>query len=234
MPGAPGVDSTGPWKVIVMDDTDDKLTQPAPEDTAAETAPGEDTEAAEEVDLAAVQDDPEALQRLGDSYLAADRNAEAVAVFTRLIELKPDDPEPLLTRLWAHLNAGDEEATRADVALLRERFPDNAEVLANLGDVNLLLDDREQALYDFDRAVTLAGDDNDLLYRLARSFAMAGEKEPALALYDRLVEWKPREVLLARGDLRHQMQEYSAALADLDRALQEGEPSDRLEIGEVV
>ena len=221
MPVAPGGDSTGAGKVHVMDDTEDKAITIGNEDTT-ETTPGSDADPVEEeMDLATVQDDPEALQRLGESYLEADRNAEAIAVYTRLMELKPDDPEPLLTRLWAHMNAGDTEATRADAALLRERFPDNAEMLANLGDVNLLLDDREQALYDLDRAVTLAGDNNELLYRVARSFAMAEEQEPALALYDRLVEWKPREVLLARGDLRRQRQEYDAALADLDRALQE-------------
>ncbi|HEX6608017.1 MAG TPA: tetratricopeptide repeat protein, partial [Chloroflexia bacterium] len=178
-----------------MDDTEDKAITTGNEDAVAEPAPGEDAEPVEEeVDLATIQDDPEALQRLGESYLEADRNAEAIAVYTRLIELKPADPEPLLTRLWAHMNAGDTEATRADAALLRERFPDDAEMLANLGDVNLLLDDREQALYDLDRAATLAGDNNELLYRVARSFAMAEEQEPALALYDRLVEWKPREV----------------------------------------
>jgi tetratricopeptide (TPR) repeat protein len=222
MPVAPGGDSTGARKVIRMDDTEDKDLTAGRDDAMAETAPGTNAEPVEEeADLATVQDDPEALQRLGESYLEADRNAEAIAVYTRLIELKPDDPEPLLTRLWAHMNAGDTEATRADAALLRERFPDNAEMLANLGDVNLLLDDREQALYDLDRAVTLAGDNNDLLYRVARSFAMAGEQDPALALYDRLVEWKPREVLLARGDLRRQRQDYAGALADLDRALQE-------------
>ena len=221
MPVAPGVNPAGAWKVIVMDDTDDKLANPAGEDAMAEAAPVEDAAPDAEADLAAVQDDPEALQRLGESYLEADRQPEAIAVFTRLMELKPDDPEPLLTRLWAQINTGDSDAVRADAALLRERFPDDAEVIANLGDIYLLLDEREQALYDLDRAVTLAGDDNDLLYRLARSFAMAEEREPALALYDRLVEWKPREVLLARGDLRRQMQDYPAALADLDRALLE-------------
>src|SRR5262249_53321973 len=65
----------------------------------------------------------------------------------------------------------------------------------------------------------LAADDNDTLYRVARDFQEAGAADPALALYERLIDWRPREVLVARAGLRTEQNDYEAALADLDASL---------------
>ena len=107
---------------------------------------------------------------------------------------------------------------------LLERFPASAGVAATVGELYEALGDRDEALHAFDRATALAGDDNDTLYRVARDFEQAEAPEPALALYEQLISWRPREVLLARAGLHLNRGEFESGLIDLDKALA-AEPS---------
>jgi tetratricopeptide (TPR) repeat protein len=181
-----------------------------PEDVLAED---------EEITTAPLPDDPAALRQLAESYLDRDEPAAAVAVYTRLAELTPDDSDPWEGRAWAEIAAGQADAVRGTIAALLDRFPDHAGVAATVGELYAALGEQAEALHAFDRATALAGDDNDMLYRIARDFEQAEAPEPALALYARLISWRPREVLLARAGLHINRGEFAAALADLDAAL---------------
>ena len=164
-------------------------------------------------------EDPAALRRLADGYLEADQPAEAAAVLSRLVELTPTDPDPLEERAWTNLASGAIDATRADMALLLERFPESATVAAIVGELHAALGAPEEARFAFDRAVALAGDDPEVLYRAAQGFESVEAPEPALAVYERIMDWRPRGVLLARARLRDRTGDSAGALADLDAAL---------------
>src|SRR5438270_6719277 len=55
----------------------------------------EDDDADSDPALAELTDDPAALSRLAERYLDQDRPVEALAIYTRLVELTPEDPNPL-------------------------------------------------------------------------------------------------------------------------------------------
>src|SRR5947209_690031 len=92
-------------------------------------------------------DDPAALRELAEAYLERDQVAEAVAVYTRLVELAPDDPDALEGRAWAQVAGGAPDAARADIARLLDRFPDSALVAASVGELYLALEDRDESLH---------------------------------------------------------------------------------------
>lgn len=189
-------------------------------DESPDTTPAPNTEESLPDNPAAVlENDPEALRRLADRYLEVNRPIEAAALYTRLMELRPDDPAPLQERAWAQIAAGLAEDARADVVQLVACFPDDANVAATAGELYAALDARAEALYAYDRAVALADDDPAILYRVARDYQTVGAPDPALALYDRLLDWRPREVLLARAELHMEQDRLPEARADLDRAL---------------
>src|SRR5436190_1475368 len=63
-------------------------------------------------------DDPEALRTLAESYLERDQPAEAAAVYTRLAELTPADPDPRevrIARAAIRIEQNDYEAALADL-----------------------------------------------------------------------------------------------------------------------
>ena len=168
---------------------------------------------------APLPDDPATLRALAQGYQDDDRPAEALPVLTRLAELTPDDPLPLLERMWTYLEAGEVATTRAEAAALLERFPASGEVAAQVGQISHQLGDDAAALALYQRAADLAGDDFPLLYRLALNYKMAGRPAAARALLDRLESWHPREVLLLRAEIQLDLDDAAGALADLARAL---------------
>src|SRR4051794_16551374 len=80
-------------------------------------------------------DDPEALHTLAESYLERDQPAEAAAVYPRLAELTPADPDPWEGRAWAEVAAGQADAARASITQLLEQFPDSGQVAATVGEL---------------------------------------------------------------------------------------------------
>ncbi len=168
--------------------------------------------------LAAAGDDYEALQEVLKRAHAADDDPAAIAVLDRMIDLRPEDTDPLLERFMLHVITDDPDAAR-DATLLEDRFPDKPEVLAALGEWRLRLGERERGLYDLDRAAALADGDNTLLFGIARILTDAAEIDLARPILDRLVAWKPRLIHHLRADLRKNAGDLVGARADLDAAL---------------
>lgn len=78
---------------------------------------------------------------------------------------------------------------------------------------------RDEGLLALDRATVLAGDDPALLFDVAGSLAVLGAEDAALALYDRIADWRPRRVRLGRAMAQEHRGDHEAARADLDAAL---------------
>ena len=61
-------------------------------------------------------DDADAWVGLGNALYRLDRSTEAVACYDRALDLAPDDPEVLLNRAWARLEAGDRAGAESDAS----------------------------------------------------------------------------------------------------------------------
>ncbi len=85
--------------------------------------------------LALDPDDSLALNALGYSLAnLTDRFSEALALISRALELKPDDPAILDSMGWVQYRLGNREQALANLRNAYERFPDH-EVAAHLGEV---------------------------------------------------------------------------------------------------
>lgn len=155
-------------------------------------------------------------------HLAEERMVEAIRDLTALLAITPDDPIALEERAWAYMHTGQIVEARADADRLAGAFPDSAQALAVAGELYLTLQAPDEGRPLLERALALAGPaGEEIRFRVAQGYERAGIADRALALYDALVGWHPRAVLLARGRLRGSTGDTAGALADLDRALAE-------------
>ncbi len=131
----------------------------------------------------------------------------------------PADPQAEIDLAWTQVRSGDSAEARITIAALTDRFPADGATAATVAELYGALGDQEAARFALDRATALAGDDSTALYRIAGILADQGDPEAALAVYDRILAWQPREVYMARADLRVALGDSTGAVADLDAAL---------------
>jgi tetratricopeptide (TPR) repeat protein len=93
------------------------------------------------------------LFRRGVTELGAERFAEAIATFTRVIELKPDFAEGWNKRATAYFLTGDYRRSLADCDEVIKRNPQHFGALSGYGQIYLQLDEPEKALEYFRRAL---------------------------------------------------------------------------------
>jgi tetratricopeptide (TPR) repeat protein len=93
------------------------------------------------------------LMARGSEAMQAGRHAEAVAVFTGIIEAKPEFAEAWNRRATVYYLAGDYRKSIADCDEVLKRNPGHFGALSGLGQIYLQLEDHEQALAWFRRAL---------------------------------------------------------------------------------
>jgi len=95
------------------------------------------------------------LLRRGISEMSSERLSEAVATFTRVIELKPDFAEGWNKRATAYYLAGEYRRSLADCDEVIKRNPQHFGALSGYGQIYLKLDQPEKALEYFRRAIAV-------------------------------------------------------------------------------
>jgi len=95
------------------------------------------------------------LLRRGISEMSSERLSEAVATFTRVIELKPDFAEGWNKRATVYYLAGEYRRSLADCDEVIKRNPQHFGALSGYGQIYLKLDQPEKALEYFRRAVAV-------------------------------------------------------------------------------
>jgi len=95
------------------------------------------------------------LFKRGVSEMNAERFADAIATFTRIIELKPDFAEGWNRRATAYYLAGDYRRSLADCAEVIKRNPQHFGALSGYGQIYLRLDRPDKALEYFRRALAV-------------------------------------------------------------------------------
>jgi tetratricopeptide (TPR) repeat protein len=93
------------------------------------------------------------LMQRGIHAMANARNDEALQIFDALIAADPDFAEAWNKRATLHLLMGELDKSRADVERTLELEPRHFGALSGLGQIELLLGEREQALKAFEHAL---------------------------------------------------------------------------------
>ena len=93
------------------------------------------------------------LMARGTEEMQAGRHREAIAVFTRVIRSKPEFAEGWNRRATAYYLAGEYRRSIADCDEVLKRNPAHFGALSGLGEIHLSLEDAEQALGWFRKAL---------------------------------------------------------------------------------
>jgi tetratricopeptide (TPR) repeat protein len=95
------------------------------------------------------------LLRRGISEMDAERLSEAIATFTRVIELRPDFAEGWNKRATVYFLAGEYRRSLADCNEVIKRNPQHFGALSGYGQIYLRLDQPDKALEYFRRAIAV-------------------------------------------------------------------------------
>jgi tetratricopeptide (TPR) repeat protein len=93
------------------------------------------------------------LMARGTEAMHAGRHADAVAVFTRIIEARPDFAEGWNRRATVHYLAGEYEKSIADCHEVLKRNPGHFGALSGMGQIYVQLEEYEKALEWYRRAL---------------------------------------------------------------------------------
>lgn len=144
--------------------------------------------------LAAVPEQPDALQLLGMIARTAKDNDKAAAFFERSLKANPAQPHVFNNLGNALLDLErPNEAVQAYQAALKLQ-PANADVLTNLGLAHLALDDPAAAQYALQRAVTAAPGNAKAWSALGRALRGSQRTEEAITAFQTALSLRPNHV----------------------------------------
>ncbi len=190
----------------------------------------EKLEAAEKAFDRAVKLDPDSsgalLQRARVRALRGER-PEAIADLDQAIRIAPDEAVPLVLRARIHQQAGDTDRALADLERVLRKHRDHPAALELRGLIAAERNDYAAAISDFRKLVAQKPDDAVLVGQLGMLYLAAKQPRQAIKRFTRSLEldegnfasWR------SRSDAEISIGEHSAALADLEKAL-ELEPED--------
>lgn len=179
--------------------------------------------AAAERDFAAAEQieprNPFIANRRGWVAMQNNRPKEAVAAYTRAIELTPDDTAALYARAAAYRKLTDHDAALADVAKIKAIAP--KDIQAYMLRANILRDmaRTDDVLAEADAIAKAFPTDTYALAGAAAIRTAAGRPAEAMALYDRAIAIKPEAYLYVNRALARPVSDVVGRRADLDSAL---------------
>ena len=134
--------------------------------------------------------DPVGHYELGVAVSAIDAN-QALAHFSRAIDLKADFTAAHVGRALLHYRQGNATAALTDLEFAAAREPQNAAILDRLGQTYLALDRPADALPILRKAAELAPRDSTTLMHFGRALLRAGDQKQASAVMARVRELGP-------------------------------------------
>jgi tetratricopeptide (TPR) repeat protein len=167
-----------------------------------------------------------ALTSRGVTYFQMERYEEALADFTRIIELAPDELNPddvlyFAIRGEIYLRMERYEEALADFDQAIELKPDDAWAIADRGETCIQMERYEEALADLNQAIELDPDYAWAFVCRGVTHRLMGRYEEALADFNRAIELDPNDWYLYDRALTHQaLGQTDQAQADLTAAIQ--------------
>jgi protein O-GlcNAc transferase len=171
--------------------------------------------------LAMQPDDIEACLLLAEIYVAQGEGDSAVELYSKVIELRPDEPLAYYKRGNLLKDREQFEAALADYDRAVTLDPRYAYALCNRGVVLSRLNRMDAALDSYDRAIAIAPDDALAQFNRAGVLQQLQQPREALASYDRAVALNPGnvEAHFHRALLLIELGRRTEALASFDKAV---------------
>ena len=146
----------------------------------------------------------------------------AIADLDKAVELAPNSAIPLVLRARIHQQAGNTERAEADLNTVLRQDPDNAPALELRGLIAADQADYPAAIRDFRRLVATNPEDPVVVSQLALLYLAAKQPREAIRRFTRAIELDDSNFLSIRGrsDAEISIGDHTAALADLERALE--------------
>lgn len=150
------------------------------------------------------------------------RLAEAEAIYARILDGRPRDPDALhyLGVLRHQQGRGDEGVELIERAIALA--PDHADAHNNLGNVLKELDRIEEAVVAYRRALALRPDDAPILNNLGIALRWLGQVDAAIALHRQAVAVAPRmaDAHYSLGRALRRQGDLEGAIAAFERAIE--------------
>ncbi len=139
---------------------------------------------------------------LATLYGTLGRFDEAIEAYGRVIDLEPDFAWPYnnLGFIYARRGEHDQAIKLYRQAIERHRDDDSRAVSwSNLGDAQLALDNRDEAIYAYNEAITLSPNYAWPYHNLAVVYELRGQERQAIELYRQAIERHSREADRAKS-----------------------------------
>jgi tetratricopeptide (TPR) repeat protein len=133
----------------------------------------------------------EAWYWLGRLQARAGKPAEAARTFGRALELRPDDRETVVFRAMALGESGDVQAARRLLSGAYAAWPEDAEIMYQLGVLAASQDNLDNALLWFERALGVDGNFGQAYLRRGQVLVRKGDIGPAISSLDRACRSMP-------------------------------------------
>ena len=147
---------------------------------------------------------------------------EAIADFSKSLELVPSNVDVLLLRADAYLSVSQAGAAKADAERAAALSPENPRVHLMRGLIAARQGNVGAAFADYSEAIRLAPDYVDALANRGALLSASGDYDNALHDLDAALAVQPRHTIAAynRGYVRFAQKKYAEAIADYSLALQ--------------
>jgi tetratricopeptide (TPR) repeat protein len=151
-----------------------------------------------------------------------DKYREAVADFSKALELVPDHVDVLLLRANAYLSVSEIGAAKADAQRAVELAPDDPRAMMVRGLTFARQGDFDHAFEDYSEAIRLEPRYADALANRAAIFSIRGDYSNAIHDLDAALEAAPTHSMAAynRGYAHFAQHDYDKAIADYTLAVQ--------------
>jgi tetratricopeptide (TPR) repeat protein len=132
----------------------------------------------------------EAARQEGDRLRHAGQHKEAVAAYTRAIDLSPT-ADAYFGRAWSYDEFGEYREVIQDLDQAIQLKPDYEIAYVNRGNAYLNLSQYERAIRDYDKAIQLVPDDEDAYNNRGSAYRNLSQYERAIQDYDKAIQLKP-------------------------------------------
>jgi len=163
-----------------------------------------------------------ALTARGEGYRRADRGDEALADFSRAIELDPGPVRALISRAETYRLTRQCDHALADFSRAIELDPRSPGATVSRGETYYLMERYDEALDDFSRAIEISPGWAWAVIDRGETYRVMGRYDDALADFNRAIQLDPSSAwaLINRAETFHLVKQYDDALADLNRGLE--------------
>jgi serine/threonine-protein kinase len=165
---------------------------------------------------------PYMVHQLGRAFRKKGSTAEAIATFSKAIELKPDYWESWSHRGEAYVKAGQVDKGIADYSKAIEVDSKNSAAWNERGVAYLGLHQYDNALSDLDKAIELNPNDASAWNNRGGVHIRLHQYDKALSDLDKAIELNPNDAhaWANRGGVHMGLHQYDKALSDVEKAIE--------------